>query len=295
MVKYILGDIRFGEFFDRSEEKEKMPDFTTHYITAKKFLDGKGFSKNFCEGFYFGVQGPDLFFYHTPIKSGSGGYLVGGKLHKKTQKEIFAKNADRIFERNDHYRGYYFGVLLHYFGDANVHPYVGFLERETKNALSHAEIEKQIDIELYKKEFGESVNTFKVDDYYKISSELAREIVAFWGERAEILNLTERYVKKCMRNIVNFNAMFTKCNPALLKFLQKIEGESKTFSGHFKFGEYDKILDLEKRAWESPDGERTLSVPEMAENAVKEFEAEYKKIKDGDFSFSDERTFEYGL
>ncbi len=272
-----------------------MADFTTHYITAYKFLNGKGFSKNFTEGFYFGVQGPDIFFYHTPMKGGSDGYVVGGKLHKKTQEELFKKGLDTIFERNDYYRGYYFGVLLHYYGDANIHPYVGFTERECKNELSHAEIEKRIDVEMYKETFSESINDFKVKNYYKVSSALCDEIVNFWSERAEILNLSKKYIKKCMNNMVMFNCMFSKCNPNLLKVLKKLDGEGQSLTGHFKYGEYDTILNKDERTWIRPDGEVTLSVPTMCETAVKEFEKKYNEIKSGDAVFTDVRTFEYGL
>lgn len=272
-----------------------MADFTTHYITAHKFLEGKGFSKNFTEGFYFGVQGPDIFFYHTPIKSGSDGYVVGGKLHKKTQDELFSKEIERIFERNDYYRGYFFGVLLHYYGDANIHPYVGFLEREKGNTMSHAEIEKRIDVEMYKRTFSSSINGFDVKSAYKVSNALCEEIVNFWSERADILNLSNGYIKKCMNNMVVFNKVFSKANPTLVNVLKKFDGEEKRLTGHFKFGEYEEILNLDKKPWTRPDGEVTLSVPEICENAISEFEAKYNEIKGGETVFTDVRTFEYGL
>lgn len=275
--------------------RKQMADYTTHYITAYKFLEGKGFSKNFSEGFYFGVQGPDIFFYHTPLKGGSDGYVIGGKLHKKTQEEIFSKGVEKIFERNDYYRGYYFGVLLHYYGDANIHPYVGFLERECKNALSHAEIEKRIDVEMYKYTFKKPVSEFDVSSAYKVSSPLCEEIVNFWTERTDILNVSERYIRKCMNNMVNFNRIFTNCNKTLLKILKKFDGDGQSLTGHFKYGEYETVLNLEKRPWTRPDGEVNLSVPEMAENAVSEFEKKYEEIKNGDVTFTDVRTFEYGL
>lgn len=272
-----------------------MADFTTHYTTAYKFLKGKNFSKNFTEGFYFGVQGPDIFFYHTPMIGGSDGYKVGGKLHKKTQEELFAKGVDCIFERNDYYRGYYFGVLLHYYGDANIHPYVGFLERECKNELSHAEIEKRIDVEMYKSVFGKTLNEFDVKSAYKVSTALCEEIINFWSERAEILNLSKGYIKKCMNNMVMFNRVFSRCNPTLLKVLKKLDGEGQSLTGHFKYGEYDTILNNQKRSWTRPDGEVTLSVLELCDKAVEEFETKYNEIKGGGVVFTDVRTFEYGL
>lgn len=271
-----------------------MSDFTTHFITADLFLKDKDFSNEFKQAFYFGVQGPDIFFFNAPIFGKSAGYKIGGQIHDKNPKYLFMKDLDKFDSKNDFYKGYYFGVMLHFFGDAIMHQYIGNLLKTNKAKNAHVSFERDIDVALYPKIYNKSVNAFDVKKYYLLSTPLIREIYNFWKERVDYEEVAFSYIKNCAKNMMNFSATFVKASPKLVKFLRFFDNKDHTLLCHFKFGGNDEILNLDKKQWQAVDGMVDYSVIDIINIAIDDFTKNYNRFIAGDREFNDTRTFSYG-
>lgn len=276
-----------------------MSDFTTHFVTAHRFLKGKELSCEFKQAMYFGVQGPDLFFYYKPLKNNDG-MKFGGSIHDKSPKALFEKDILNLDKRSDFYRGYYFGVMLHFFGDEMMHQYIGYLCNTDKTPHAHEMYERDIDVYIYKDEFKRDVKTWRVKDYYKYSNKLANEIYNFWSERDGREFITQECVKKSMKGIVSMAQLFSKSNKLVVWIVSKIEKTKGSLTGHFKTTQNLQIMNIEKNKWQSPEGSKDLSVYEVVSTAISNFEKEYAKIttaienKDEMYEFTNEHTFSYG-
>ncbi len=278
-----------------------MSDFTTHFVTAHRFLKGKNFSKQFTEGFYYGVQGPDLLFFHKPITGGEG-LALGNKVHSDLPKQLFEKDFLKLKEKNDYYKGYYFGVLLHFFGDLNMHPYIGYLcTLDSNNKYAHIMRERDIDVFTYEGEFNEPVKNFRVKDYYIYSKELKNAISEFWTSRNGNPIITPKFIKRCMTNMVISSRMFAKSNKFILGVIKIFEGKNKEgmATGHFKTTRNTEVMNYEKKPWTAPHGTVTFSVDEILDNTLIGYNKEFDKMQDNlktntPYVFTFDKTFDYG-
>lgn len=109
--------------------------------------------RHYPEAFLLGTQGPDILFYHQPLKKNElrehGSYL-----HTLSGKEFFLEQAKKlvegvrtndvreVFERHGAHAAYVCGFLCHFTLDAVCHP---FIDYNSCYELSHARIESEFD------------------------------------------------------------------------------------------------------------------------------------------------------
>ena len=141
-----------------------MPGFATHYLFGVKTYhtleneDLKNLIKNNKHVFSLGLQGPDFFFFYTPlaIKISPN---IGSTIHKKDTNHFFEEmikavnniHGDRDFEIA---AAYVMGFMGHYMLDKNVHPYVYGRVGNTKGRRTlgvHYGLESDIDREILMK------------------------------------------------------------------------------------------------------------------------------------------------
>lgn len=120
-----------------------------HYLPASISY----FLEKYHEAFALGTQGPDILFYHQPLKRNEL-RAHGTFLHTLSGKEFFLAQAKKltqrcqtdsvreIFEMNGAYAAYVCGFLCHFSLDVACHPFIDYNSCE---ALSHGKIESEFD------------------------------------------------------------------------------------------------------------------------------------------------------
>lgn len=128
-----------------------MPASYAHYRFGKALLSA-GSAELTCAVLPFrplfdsGLQGPDFFFYHRPLKHNDIRSL-GTVFHKMTGREFFTGCIRTLkAEPNAAARAYVYGLLGHYALDAHCHPYVA--EHSWAGRCDHMELEAEFDREL---------------------------------------------------------------------------------------------------------------------------------------------------
>lgn len=93
--------------------------------------------------FDFGVHGPDLLFYHGPLKKNPVSD-IGYASHDRTGRDFFTDAAQvlKSHSQSEKALAYLLGVLCHFTLDRESHPYVG---QKEKTGASHYEIEASLD------------------------------------------------------------------------------------------------------------------------------------------------------
>lgn len=262
-----------------------MADTTTHLITAIRFIDSrKGeFSGDFERAFYLGSQGPDIFFFGMTDES----FVFGDSLHDSAPKELFEIDGHGILNETELYKGYYFGVMLHYFLDRIIHQYVGYRRRTFPEPYSHTLTETSIDMIVTKREFGYPPSKFPYDKYFKKDDDLIKEVFRFYKKRREDEILTESYVEKCVGNFIRFTKSFMKPSPLFRLFVRILERKKNakgSYRCHLKIKENyrPEVMNDEKKPWQGKSEIFTLSVGEMLDKALADFDAEIKKVRENE-------------
>ena len=109
--------------------------------------------RQYPEAYAIGTQGPDVLFYHKPMKKNElrshGTYLhtFSGHDFFQEQAQKLAENTEsddvrEIFQKNGAYAAYICGFICHFTLDVVCHP---FIDRNSCEALSHAKIESEFD------------------------------------------------------------------------------------------------------------------------------------------------------
>ncbi len=115
--------------------------------------------EKYPEAFALGTQGPDILFYHEPLKKNAL-RSKGSALHKVSGNRFFSEQAEKllklgnslaeIIERDGGaYASYVCGFLCHFTLDVSCHPYVN---EKTSEEVSHFKIESEFDKFLLKQD-----------------------------------------------------------------------------------------------------------------------------------------------
>ena len=191
-----------------------MPAFYTHLRFGREVLNTlpEPYTKvveQFPEAFDLGTQGPDVLFYHKPLKSNDIRkrativQALSGEKFFLAQGEKLLINApdgeiNSLFENNGALAAYTVGFLCHFVLDAICHPYV---DENSTEALSHGKIESEFDKALLRLD-GKPIRGY---------SDAAR-IVNKNGVKESVmttLDLEERAAVRCMKTMRKINTMFS--------------------------------------------------------------------------------------
>lgn len=108
--------------------------------------------QKYPEAFALGTQGPDVLFYHHPMKKNDI-RARGTYLHTLSGREFFRGQAEKllasggeeteaVLERNGAYAAYICGFLCHFTLDVICHPYI---DEHSTEAVTHGKIESEFD------------------------------------------------------------------------------------------------------------------------------------------------------
>ena len=168
-----------------------MPKCITHYMHAKKVL--KKLPYALVDGldrdaYFWGAQGPDLFFTHRylPFMRGKSISEYGERLHSEVKPSVlFRALRNYLTENADNKiaKAYVLGFVNHYVLDSRTHPYIHMLsakllEERAYETLTtmHAEIESALDTILLRKEAGKLPTEVKLAKFFPKNKKVQTEI-----------------------------------------------------------------------------------------------------------------------
>lgn len=115
--------------------------------------------EKYPEAFCLGTQGPDILFYHQPMKKNDirtrGTYLhtfSGNAFFSAQAKKFLIAEGNSISEKaenNGAYTAYLCGFLCHFVLDTICHPYI---DEHSTEAVSHGKIESEFDKYILKRD-----------------------------------------------------------------------------------------------------------------------------------------------
>ncbi|MEG2406169.1 MAG: zinc dependent phospholipase C family protein [Clostridiales bacterium] len=252
-----------------------MADFTTHHILGQQVLAATTASianiiENNIGTFCWGLQGPDLLYFHRAVVVGSPLPSYGRMIHGEKTADLFNFLANDIISHRkcldfENLLSYYFGFCCHYALDSKIHPYVFSKQYDLEAALGHAptdnsahwHMESGIDEAIYPLVYDEKISEFNVRDYYQITKDEKRSVAGLYsrilwnvyGLRVQARDIETCFVDGIWINQLLYDKKGTMKPLAIM--LQSVLKLNKQFKGHFKSAAPvgEDFLNLTKKPW----------------------------------------------
>ena len=150
--------------------------------------------------FLLGTQGPDILFYHKPMKTNEL-RSFGRQLHRKTGGEIFSDQAKKITktkEENEQSEllAYVCGFICHFTLDVFCHPYI---DGNSSDKLSHGKIESEFDKYVLRKD-GKKIRGYNTaSPIPKKDEKTVRACAKSLGVPNEAIALSTKTIRKINR------------------------------------------------------------------------------------------------
>ena len=188
------------------------------------------------EAFLLGTQGPDVLFYHRPLKSNSL-RKKGSAMHRATGKSFFLRQSHRLLieklvkKGGDGYipdsadAAYITGFLCHYLLDVHLHPTVYELE---DTGVPHGRIESELDKAMLRKD-GKPIRGYNTTTPFGNEPYAAKACAA-------ALDIPEKEAAIAVKTMKKINGWFSSDNPlrhAWIHSLLAIVGLNKKFGSMF--------------------------------------------------------------
>ncbi len=184
---------------------------------------------------HLGFQGPDVLFYHKPLKKNPPRQR-GVDLHHRPADEFFIQQAKNLLAEKklvpSPYLSYVGGFLCHFLLDVHLHPYIYQIE---DTGISHGKIESELDKYLLVKE-NKPFRGVNTADIYTPDKGTAAAC-------AKALSVTEQEATKAIKTMKTINRLFTcKCEAvhAVCHGALKIVGLDNKFGDMFRKKKWDE-------------------------------------------------------
>ena len=136
--------------------------------------------KNFPQLYDLGLQGPDLFFYYTPLFHTATGAL-GHNLHQLSGREFFERAlASYRKAPSDGARAYLFGLLGHYCLDSRCHKFI--YEVTAQGNPGHTELETEFDRALQQLDGKVLPQDRRISQYLRLTKGERATVAAFYPD-----------------------------------------------------------------------------------------------------------------
>lgn len=252
-----------------------MADFTTHHIFGQQVLTETTETIANCIAsqptvFCWGLQGPDLLYFHRAVVAGSPLPAYGRMIHGEKTGDLFNFLANDLLSHRkcldfDMLMAYYYGFCCHYALDSKIHPYVFSRQYEIEEARgvppkdnsAHWILESGIDEELYPLVYNEDIGNFNVRDYYLATTNEKRTMGGLYARilwNVYGIRVQAKAVESCFVDGIWINQMLYDKKGQMKPFavmLQNLLLHNKKFAGHFKSATptENDFLNLQKRPW----------------------------------------------
>ena len=191
--------------------------------------------EKYPEAFSLGTQGPDILFYHHPMKKNDI-RARGTYLHTFSGNEFFLGQAEKLLasggetveellENNGAYAAYICGFLCHFTLDVACHPYI---DGHSTEAVTHGKIESEFDKEILRQD-GKTIRGYNT----------ATPILDRNGTREAVskaLDVPEENIAVAIKTMRKINRLFSyPCEAfhALAHFVLKIAKMERKFGDMF--------------------------------------------------------------
>ena len=224
-----------------------MPALYTHYRFGKaveKELPAplQETLADYPQAFALGTQGPDILFYHKPMKSNPV-RSRGVALHAVAPEGFFVRAAKEIVgarkQNNDNLAdaltAYVCGFLCHFTLDISCHPYI---DEKAYGTFTHGKIESELDKYMLRLD-GLPIRG------YNTATPLSAENYTVQA-CADILEVKEEEIQRAIKTIKKINGWFSsKCEPfhALAHVVLTVAGMERKFGDMFLHKKDDTRFD----------------------------------------------------
>ena len=218
-----------------------MPALYAHYRFGEEVIKALPtyFSKHvekYPEAFALGTQGPDILFYHHPLKKNEI-RSYGTYLHSLPAEDFYLdmakfllENADggsaeEVLEKNGAFASYICGFLCHFTLDFSCHKYI---DDNSSEQLTHGKIESEFDKFLLKKD-GKPIRGYNTATPIKDENGTSESC-------AKALNIPKENISLSIKTIRKINGWFSKkCElfHTCMHTLLKIVGMERKFGDMF--------------------------------------------------------------
>ena len=214
-----------------------MPALYTHYRFGKTVEATlpptlREILTSYQEAFALGTQGPDILFYHKPMKKNDV-RSRGVALHAVSPESFFVHAAKEITQARENgntalanaLTAYVCGFLCHFTLDVFCHPYI---DEKAHGTFTHGKIESELDKYMLKKD-GLPIRG------YNTATPISGENYTTQA-CAAILNVKQEEIALAIKTIKKINGWFSsKCEPfhALAHAVLKIAGMERKFGDMF--------------------------------------------------------------
>ncbi len=184
--------------------------------------------------FYLGTQGPDILFYHKPLKKKNNpARKKGWELHAEAPQAFFAR-ARKLLTPNDSawsdeanapLTAYAVGFLCHFALDSALHP---LIDGSAVNGLTHGKIESELDKYQFRK-LGKPPRGFNAATLFYPSQDAEYASAA-------ILDVSTKNTRRAMRTMKKINGLFSHKSEFVHKFCHGVlalAGMNKSFGEMF--------------------------------------------------------------
>ncbi len=194
-----------------------MPAIFTHIQFGKEVVEElpahlRKLAKEYPAPFYLGTQGPDILFYHKPLKkkSKNPARKKGWDLHAVPPETFFVNGArlllsdERNFDGEGNFRpdspeaAYLLGFLCHFTLDSACHPEI---DGNSKNGLTHGKIESELDKYQFRK-VGLPERGYNAAKLFSPSKEAQTAC-------ARVLEVSEKNAAVALRSMRKINGLFS--------------------------------------------------------------------------------------
>ncbi len=184
--------------------------------------------------FYLGTQGPDILFYHKPLRSKKKNPIrkLGWDMHAETGAPFFEKVAKILDDHpTEGQIAYAVGFLCHFTLDKTCHP---FIDEHAVNGLSHGKIEAELDKRYFQKAGypKRGVNAAKLFFPFEEAKQAS----------ASLLGVPEKNMQIAVRSMKKINRLFShKCGlvHGFCHSVLTVAGMNKIFGEMFLYKKED--------------------------------------------------------
>ncbi len=189
--------------------------------------------ERYPEAFALGTQGPDILFYHHPIKANEI-RKKGTFLHTLSGEEFFLAQAEKLLQganggdiltENAAFAAYVCGFLCHFTLDVFCHPYIN---EQSSEAVTHGKIESEFDKYVLRKN-GKPIRGYNAATPIKDQNGTKEAV-------AKALDVPEENIALSIKTMRKLNGWFSKkCElfHGCIHLLLKIAGMDRKFGDMF--------------------------------------------------------------
>ncbi|MBE5745281.1 MAG: hypothetical protein E7355_03990 [Clostridiales bacterium] len=218
-----------------------MPALYTHYRFGEEVIKALPvcFSDHvdkYPEAFALGTQGPDILFYHHPLKKNEI-RSYGTHLHDIAAEDFYldmaalllenatGESAEEVLSKNGAFAAYICGFLCHFTLDVSCHKYI---DDNSVEKPSHGKIESEFDKFLLRKD-GKKLRGYNTATPIKAENGTVEAC-------AKALNVPQENIALSIKSMKKINGWFSKkseCFHFFMHLLLRIVGMERKFGDMF--------------------------------------------------------------